>query len=290
MPNWSDWRDHIKVVYTYADPSLSQSDRKVLEDIFVPLASSLAEQAPRSQFFHDLARCYTEHRCSELTYDPKSGSFVYTKDGKERHVNADLFQEKGFRVCQKPSGDVYIRFGKTVPGTLAVDMSSAKCDPSDESLGTIHLHPAGAVFPSGEDMLVSIRDRYNCIAGRVYDPKSKKDFARVLCYVTDDVYRWPSDVPFDSARASAEYPDLLQMYSKYRREITKAISSYGAYEIVVKDERGNVYDYIFPPSAIGVLDDLVRKVKEYFKDSHSFELEVVDLSESEPPDLYSLER
>ena len=290
MPNWTGWVGKLDVVYADEDNTLPSEERTVVKDIFLPLGVALAKTAPRSQLFHDLARCYTEKHCTALVFNPKTDQFDYERDGKEKHVRADLFQEKGFRVCQRPSGDVYIRWGKTVSGTLAVDMTDAVCDEGDTSLGTIHLHPAGAVFPSGNDMLVSIRDKYNCISGKVYDPSVRKDFARVFCSVTDDAYLWPEDVKWDPVRAAAEYSDVVKMTSKYNLDVHRAIVDYGVYELVVKDEKGNVFDYIFPPTSLGALGDLLRKVKQDFRDSHSFELFVVDLSDSEPPSLSTLEK
>ena len=293
MPNYDGWREKVAVVREVSDEYLSEEEKNTLRDIFVPLATALAEKAPRSQLYHDLARCQTEGRCSVLKYDPEKDKFVFTRDGKQRDLDPDLFVEKGFVVCRrKDSGDVYIRWGESAKGVLAVQYTEkSMCDPEDEFLGTVHLHPAGAVFPSGGDMFYSVLAKYGCIAGKVYNPEEKKEYARVLCHVADDSYVYdPRQDGFDLSYLFVEYPELVSLKQKYEREVLDIIRHYQGYTLKVTDADGRVFVYVFPPRTPGVLHELVRKVKEVYRDTHRFELFTVDLSRSEPPDLSSIER
>lgn len=297
MPNWSEWDKDIVIVREVEDPSTPKSDLETIHKIFVPLSAALAKTASRSQLFHDLAECYVKGECSPLKYDPDKDRFVFTRDGKERQLSPDLFTERGFKVClRKDTGDVYIRWGKSKKGMLAVSYEGVACDPEDEELGTVHLHPAGAVFPSGMDLLFSVQHKYSCIAGKVYDPKDRKEYARVFCAVTDDTFRYE---PTEEERKAgginvseilAEYPELLKMKSEYESRVREVLSHYDFYTLRVIDAKGAVYDYVFPPRSVGAIHELVRKVKEVFRDTHRFELYTVDLSESKPPSLSTLEK
>ena len=297
MANWERWADKVVVVRSMEDPSTPEKDLEVLRKVFVPLGAALASGASRSQLYHDLAECQVKGECSVLKYDPKKDRFVFSRNGKERELNPDLFVERGFKVCKsKDTGDVYIRFGKSQKGMLAVSYEGVSCDPGDETLGTVHLHPAGAVFPSGADMFFSVLSKYNCIAGKVYDPEEKKEYARVFCSVTDDDFLYDlSDEErrtghIDASRIFAEYPELLKLKSEYESVVRDSIQRYDMFLLKVEDAEGNRVEYIFPPRAAGAVYELVRKAKEVYKDISKFELYTVDLSRSEPPSLSTLER
>lgn len=297
MPNYEGWRDKLSVISVVEDSGLSPGERQVLRDVFLPISVALAGTVSRSQLYYDLAECQMENRCSPLKYDPEKKKFVFTRDGKERELDPALFVERGLKVCRrKDTGDVYIRWGKPIEGLLAVSYGGVVCDPGDETLGMIHVHPAGAVFPSGEDMFSTIFAKHHCIAGRVYDPKAKKDYARVLCYVTDDVFLYDASEAeermgyYDLTRIVAEFPDLFRLKSEYESKLVRAAMDYNGKTLRVIDGNGSTYVYVFPPSSFAVLRDLVNISKDTFKDSHRFELYVVDLSESEPPSLSELEK
>lgn len=294
MSNWRDWGDRIHLVYLEADETLSARDKEVLRNIMLPLGVALAQTAQRPQFYLSLAECYSKGECTELTYDPKRDAFVYKKNGRERELNPDKFIERGFLVCRsKDTDDIYIRFGIPSRGGLSVSYEGIDCYPGDERLGSIHLHPAGAVFPSGADMIMSIFHKYNCISGKYYDPEKKRDYARVFCAVTDDAVL--ADFLYEGGNPSPEkvlslFPEVFQLNRRYEIRMQDVNNRYAEGRTLVVKGADGEYTYVFPPPNLGALNDYLEVVRDVFRDTHKFELYVADLSDSKPPDLNKLER
>lgn len=215
-------------------------------------AAKLARDLPPPSFFLSLARQFSEGRISALRYDPVSGRYRYIDlSTKEEHeVPASQFQERAAMVCRTDEGELEFRPIPTLPGQLGAQVKKSACYPH-RPVGVIHTHPAGATWPSPEDMMVFMDPDLEvmCVAGK--DRHGGKDYYPSLCF-----YRYDWVDREDVYRISRLVDEKLRDFV-FRGELPNVL------RIDVYDKDGVRFTYVFPPPlASRYLVDKLRSLPE----------------------------
>ena len=200
--------------------------------------AELARSVPPPRYFLDLARKFSEGRISALRYSDNLHGYSY-KDmvtGEEGFVPESEFQEKVEVVCRRDDGSLYFKPVETLPGMLGAKVSRSACTP-DRVVGVVHTHPAGAVFPSGEDLNNLSDPDFEVMCVGTKQRAGGKDIYPVGCF-----YRYPWVDPEDVSRVASYVNSVIYSFTT-----TGSIAD--VLRIDIYDRSGVRYVYVFPPPA-----------------------------------------
>ena len=232
---------------------LELSDRE--RDELFRATATLAKRAEGPDFYLSLAECFSKGKCSALRYDAEKDVYYYTEGDKRREIPASRFQEHAYMVCKVPNGSFRYVPIKPLPGQLGASAPEGICLP-DKPVGVIHTHPAGAVFPSGEDLYTLSKLSAMCIGGKMKDDSG--EYYRVLC-----AFPYPWADRMDIARVASRVNETIERFDRYFEDV---------YSLAVYDKHGIRYLYVFPPGTASAY--LVDKIREAVKDFMEVEYRV----------------
>lgn len=212
------------------------SDRE--RELLSRRTAELSRLVPPPSHFLSIARDYSLGKISALRYSEKDGGYIYYDlNTKKRHfLPSSEFQERVEAVCRREDGTLYFKPVETLPGVLGAAFNDSVCSP-DPVVGVVHTHPAGAVFPSGEDLLSLGRGSMEVMCVGTKQRVNGKDVYPVACF-----YRYPW----------VDEEDVRRVYSYVNGKLASFMKSKfleNTLRVDVYDKHGIRYVYIFPPPA-----------------------------------------